>query len=250
MAVYESGGLNYSGGYYQPYQQPSLGAPQYANQISSLEEELRKLNVPPGGFLANIQLPEVLKMTPVTYEPSRERSITQSIAAPRLLGLDLDYQRALNRSAYEPSAIRAHTLREALAGRGAGISNIMAGAASEARGQYNAERATEQQTNLANFQAALDRNKLLAEIKIKEAMAKEQQRMNLESAILGYKTAALKPMPDLGSTSLSQAQTSLQKQMETDRIAALNAMKPPTPSLKPFYNNDSSWAALLKEWGG
>ena len=87
-------------------------------------------------------------------EEARVRALTRKAMAPRLRNLRTALNRALVRT-YENPNVRRMVVREALQGYGAGVEEARYGAERTAEQQEAAERATEIQENLANYQGAM-----------------------------------------------------------------------------------------------
>jgi len=226
-------------GYTSPFN--NTGTTANSAKISLLNSELSKMNAPTGGYLANINLPELPRLQRVSYDPYRERAIQQQIAAPLLSQVDMDFSSALNRAGYEPSAVKANTIRQALAGRGQALSSIMSGAGSQARGQYNFERGQEINQNMADYNAALGRNQLLSDIAIKDALQKEQQRQSLLEMIRSYELTP--PKGSIVTGSPSRAQASLLNTMDKLYTQGMNWLKTPSYSSTAYNPTTPNSAA-------
>lgn len=144
------------------------------------------------------ELPEMPKYTAPEWDEGKIKGLTQTFAAPGLRSLRQQMARATTQPSSNPN-VRAMTLREALAGYGAGLESIMSGARQTAGSEYAREygiKADEAKTNFqtelnkavmqgnltqdearTNFQAAL--NKVVAE----GQMSLEEVKMNFQTAL-------------------------------------------------------------------
>lgn len=98
------------------------------------------------GERPELELPE--------FDKGRLRQLRQQAAAPGIRKLRTALNRALVRSYENPNVARM-IQRSALAGYGEGLESVLAGAGRTAASEYQAERATDIQERLANFQAAM-----------------------------------------------------------------------------------------------
>jgi hypothetical protein len=101
------------------------------------------------------ELPTYVAPTYVAPErdEGRVRSLTQKWAAPGLRNLRQQVGKAMGANYTNPN-VKRMTLREALAGYGQGIENVMAGAGRSALGEYSQEFAAKEREAIANFGGA------------------------------------------------------------------------------------------------
>lgn len=152
------------------------------NPVSLLENQYNKelSDMPEGGYLGNISLPEMPRLNLSEYRPSRVRNIRQQVASPYLSKAGSAISRAIataNAMGNSPAAQQA--VREAIAGYGEGMGSIMAGAGREARGQYGEELGLENQGIMSQYNVDVNRNNLNAQLAIRNAEAKEAYRQKL-----------------------------------------------------------------------
>jgi len=88
--------------------------------------------------------------------PERVEELTQQLAAPGVRGLRTQVQRAIGRRYVNPQVARM-TLREALAGYGAGLESVMGGARTTALGQYETEYAPQAEKARLEYQTGISR---------------------------------------------------------------------------------------------
>jgi hypothetical protein len=103
-------------------------------------------------------VPELPKYVAPTYvaperDEGRVRSLTQKWAAPGLRNLRQQVGKAMGANYANPN-VKRMTLREALAGYGQGIENVMSGAGRSALGEYSQEFAAKEREAIANFGGA------------------------------------------------------------------------------------------------
>lgn len=87
------------------------------------------------------------------WDEGKISSLTQKVAAPGLRNLRQQVQRASSQPSTNPN-VKAMTLRDALAGYGQGLENIMGGARSSAGQEYAREYGTKQDEAKTNYESA------------------------------------------------------------------------------------------------
>jgi hypothetical protein len=132
--------------------------------------------------------------TKPTYDENKVESLTQRKAAPGLRSA----RQALQSSTggyYENPNVKRMTLRDALAGYGMAVENVMSGASNEARSQYNNEYNIEADASKTNFNKDVEEGKLnynnkiyksQADFAAKTAEAEKNYQAQLEAERLNY----------------------------------------------------------------
>lgn len=150
------------------------------------------------------KLPEMAPLVYPTYTPpardvGRLEYLTQQAAAPGLRGLRSQVQRAMGQR-YENPNLRRMTLREALAGYGRGLSEVMGGARREGLGQYEAEYAPQVQAAQMAYQTEVGRKQQEWQTQRQAQMTaweaqRQAQMAEYEAALkeyMGRRTGAIK----------------------------------------------------------
>ncbi|MFA5340309.1 MAG: hypothetical protein WC332_00890 [Clostridia bacterium] len=94
-----------------------------------------------------------------TYDEGKVESLAQKKAAPGLRAARMALQQTTG-GYYENPNVKRMTLRDALAGYGLGVENVIAGASGEARNQYNTEYGIEADASKTTFNAGVEGGKL------------------------------------------------------------------------------------------
>jgi hypothetical protein len=94
--------------------------------------------------------------TPPAYDTKRVQALTELAAAPGMRNLRTQMREAQGKY-YENPNVKRMTLRDAMAGYGLGMENVMGGARSQATQQYQAEYAPEVTAAQTNYQAEINR---------------------------------------------------------------------------------------------
>lgn len=102
-----------------------------------------------GAGAPNVPLP-AFNLPP--YDEGRISELTQKAAAPGMRALRTSVQQVQGKY-YENPNVKRMTLRDALAGYGAGLESVMTGAGREARGEYAAEYAPQLTKAQMEYQA-------------------------------------------------------------------------------------------------
>ena len=131
-----------------------------------------------------------------TYDENKVESLAQRKAAPGLRSA----RQALQSSTggyYENPNVKRMTLRDALAGYGMAVENVMAGASNEARSQYNNEYNIEADAAKTNFNKDVEKGKLnynnkiyksQADFAAKTSEAEKNYQSQLEAERLNYQS--------------------------------------------------------------
>ena len=123
--------------------------------------------------LPTFAAPEYPTYTPAAREPGRVEELTQQIAAPGVRGLRTQVQRAIGRRYVNPQVARM-TLREALAGYGAGLESVMGGARRGALGQYETEYAPKAEKARMEYQTGVSQAQAAYQARIQAQMTEYQ----------------------------------------------------------------------------
>lgn len=92
------------------------------------------------------------------YDEAKVSSLTQKRAAPGVRRLRETTQQAMG-ATYDNPNVKRMTVRDALAGYGSGLENVMAGAGSTARAEYGQQYAADVNASMAKYQGALQRQR-------------------------------------------------------------------------------------------
>ena len=101
-----------------------------------------------------LNMPELPTYVAPEWDYNRIKGLTQKYAAGGLRALRQQVNRAMGMNYANPN-LKRMTLREALAGYGQGLENVLGGAAKTAASEYSREYATKEKESEMNYQAQL-----------------------------------------------------------------------------------------------
>lgn len=138
--------MGYDGGYSRLKRSPQNAAPQAAATFKVPEFKVPKME--------DVEYGEVPTFTAPEYDKSEVAKRAQKYAAPGVRKLRTAVQSATARG-YDNPNVRRMTLRDALAGYGEGLENVMSGAQKTASAEYAQEYAYKYKEAGMNYQTAV-----------------------------------------------------------------------------------------------
>ncbi len=136
-----------------PTSTPSLGSAPFTiggPKTVSTQSKILPTDLTPPVYPTNIPT-----YTPPAYDTQRVQALTQLAAGPGMRNLRTQMREAQGKY-YENPNVKRMTLRDAMAGYGMGMENVMGGARSQATQQYQAEYAPEVTAAQTNYQAQIN----------------------------------------------------------------------------------------------
>jgi len=132
---------------------PSLGSGSFTiggPKTVSTQSKILPTDLTPPVYPTNIPT-----YTPPAYDTKRVQALTELAAGPGMRNLRTQMREAQGKY-YENPNVKRMTLRDAMAGYGMGMENVMGGARSQATQQYQAEYAPEVTAAQTNYQAQIN----------------------------------------------------------------------------------------------
>jgi len=129
--------------------------------------------MPAAGEIPTLNLPE--------YDEDKVSSLTQKRAAPGVKRLR-EVTRAAANETYDNPNVKKMTVRDALAGYGTGLENVMAGAGKAATQEYGQQFAASVNAEMTRFQAATNRQSQMLDINSRAWLMEREHELNQEYA--------------------------------------------------------------------
>ncbi len=137
----------------RPNSTPSLGSAPFTiggPKTVSTQSKILPTDLTPPVYPTNIPT-----YTPPAYDTQRVQALTELAAGPGMRNLRTQMREAQGKY-YENPNVKRMTLRDAMAGYGMGMENVMGGARNQATQQYQAEYAPEVAAAQTNYQAQIN----------------------------------------------------------------------------------------------
>lgn len=162
---------------------PNTAPISYDQILASLQSKYDTMPTQAGGYLRQVQIPNIAYPTMPQYSTGRERSLQQKYASPMLSSLRTKLRGVIQGNQGKPLPAASYANREALAGYGEGTARIMSGALSPAHSAQMTELNQESQNVLGNYQAQVANAQAKYNQEYAIALQKENERKSLEGMI-------------------------------------------------------------------